>query len=117
LALPVKHAGIAIPNPTTSARGNFMASTVVCGHLVAALRERVQFNGAEHKSVIKEGRAAIKINLTVVHDNEFLLRPLPPEKKRIIERGQRTGAWISVQPSTINGTELSAEEFRDVTHL
>jgi hypothetical protein len=29
LALPVKHAGIAIPNPTTSARGNFMASTVV----------------------------------------------------------------------------------------
>eukprot|EP00978_Attheya_sp_CCMP212_P001429 scaffold3002_cov64-Attheya_sp.AAC.2 len=41
LALPVKHAGIAIPNPTTSAGGNFMASTVVCGHVVAALRERV----------------------------------------------------------------------------
>eukprot|EP00978_Attheya_sp_CCMP212_P020743 scaffold59762_cov33-Attheya_sp.AAC.1 len=38
LALPVKHAGIAIPNPTTSAGGNVMASTVVCGHLVAALR-------------------------------------------------------------------------------
>jgi hypothetical protein len=119
LALPVKHAGIAIPNPTTSARGNFMASTVVCGHLVAALRERVQFNRAEHKSVIKEGRAAIKINRTVVHDNELsrLLRPLPPEKKRIIERGRRTGAWISVQPSTVNGTELSAKEFRDATHL
>eukprot|EP00978_Attheya_sp_CCMP212_P005533 scaffold12431_cov57-Attheya_sp.AAC.8 len=119
LALPVKHTGIAIPNPTTSAGGNFMASTVVCGHLVAALRERVQFNGVEHKSVIKEGRAAIKINRTVVHDNELscLLRPLPPEKKRIIERGRRTGAWISVQPSTVNGTELSAEEFRDATHL
>eukprot|EP00978_Attheya_sp_CCMP212_P006633 scaffold15402_cov35-Attheya_sp.AAC.1 len=101
-ALLVKHAGIAIPNPTTSAGGNFMASTVVCGHLVAALRERVQFNGAEHKSVIKEGRAAIKINRTVVHDNELshLLRPLPPEKKRIV-----------------NGTELSAKEFRDATHL
>jgi hypothetical protein len=50
---------ITIPNSTTNARGNFMVSTVVCGHLVAALRERVlQFNGAEHKYVIsrKVGR-------------------------------------------------------------
>eukprot|EP00978_Attheya_sp_CCMP212_P044410 scaffold309707_cov49-Attheya_sp.AAC.1 len=59
LALPVQHAGIAIPNPTTSAGGNFHASTIVCGHLVASLRKRVTFNGAEHTSVIKEGQAAM----------------------------------------------------------
>ena len=117
LALPVKHAGIAIPNPTTSAGGNFRASTIVCGHLVTSLRKRVTFNGAEHTSVIKEGRSAMRLCRTAVDDNELtrLLRNLPQEKRRIIERGRRTGAWISVQPSTVNGTELSAEEFRDAT--
>eukprot|EP00978_Attheya_sp_CCMP212_P044435 scaffold310359_cov63-Attheya_sp.AAC.2 len=47
LALPVKHARIAISNPNTSARGNFCASTIVCGHLVAFLRKRARFNGNE----------------------------------------------------------------------
>eukprot|EP00978_Attheya_sp_CCMP212_P044592 scaffold315663_cov35-Attheya_sp.AAC.1 len=45
-----QHAGIAIivPNPTTSAaRGNFMASTIVCEHLVASLRKREMFRGME----------------------------------------------------------------------
>jgi hypothetical protein len=36
--LPVKQAGIAIPDPTELAGGNYMAFTVACGHLVAALR-------------------------------------------------------------------------------
>jgi hypothetical protein len=41
LALLVKHAGIAILNPTISAKGNFTASTIVsCGHLVGLLRKR-----------------------------------------------------------------------------
>eukprot|EP00978_Attheya_sp_CCMP212_P027080 scaffold90288_cov52-Attheya_sp.AAC.1 len=47
LALPVKHDGIAIPNPTTSAGRNFRASTIVCGHLVALLsgNSDVQWRG------------------------------------------------------------------------
>jgi hypothetical protein len=32
---------------------------------------------------------------------------------RSIQRGQLTGAWLSVFPTIVNGTELSAEEFRD----
>jgi hypothetical protein len=32
---------------------------------------------------------------------------------RSIKRGKETGAWLSVLPSIVNGTELSAEEFRD----
>jgi hypothetical protein len=59
VALPVKHAGIAMPNPTARAGGNFRASTIVCGHLVASLRKRAMFNGIEHTSVIKEGQSAM----------------------------------------------------------
>eukprot|EP00978_Attheya_sp_CCMP212_P019803 scaffold55888_cov35-Attheya_sp.AAC.1 len=111
LSLPVKHAGIAIPN--------FRASTIVYGHLVALLRERATFNVAEHTSVIKEGRAAMRLCRATINDSELtcLLRNLPQEKRRIVERGRRTGAWISVQPSTINGTEVSAKEFCNATHL
>eukprot|EP00978_Attheya_sp_CCMP212_P024974 scaffold79458_cov43-Attheya_sp.AAC.1 len=72
LALPVKHAGIAIPNPTTSAGGNFRASTIVCGHLVvASIRRRATFNGAEHASVIKEGREAVRLCRAAVDDSEL----------------------------------------------
>jgi hypothetical protein len=35
--LPVKAAGLAIPNPTATAESNWTALTLVCGHLVAAL--------------------------------------------------------------------------------
>jgi hypothetical protein len=30
-----------------------------------------------------------------------------------IETGKETGAWLTVLPSMINGTELSAQKFRD----
>jgi hypothetical protein len=46
-----------------------------------------------------------------------LLHNLPQEKQRIVEHHHRTGACISVLPLTVNGTELSAREFRDATHL
>jgi hypothetical protein len=35
--LPVKAAGLAISNPTATAEKNWTASTVICGHLLAAL--------------------------------------------------------------------------------
>jgi hypothetical protein len=38
---------------------------------------------------------------------------LSRNNKRTILRGKDTGGWLSVLPSTVNGTELSAQEFRD----
>jgi hypothetical protein len=43
VCLPVKHAGLALPNPTTAAESNWKASTLICGHLVAALRGATDF--------------------------------------------------------------------------
>jgi hypothetical protein len=37
-SLPVKKAGLAIQDPTTNADSNWTASTVICGHLIAAIR-------------------------------------------------------------------------------
>jgi hypothetical protein len=99
LAFPVKDAGLALPNPTSSTRGNFTASTIVCGNLVVLLKERAMFNGAEHTSVIKEGHSAIRMSKVAMHDGELLcfLWILPQEKRRTVEQeGCQTGAWISI---------------------
>jgi hypothetical protein len=44
---------------------------------------------------------------------ENVLRRLPDGLSRSIQRGQLTSAWLTVLPSIVNGTELSAAEFRD----
>jgi hypothetical protein len=64
---------------------------------------------------MKEARAEIRKRN--VQDSkvklEKLLRPLDDDSTRTIRRGRDTGAWLTVPPSTVNGTELSAQEFRD----
>ena len=36
---------------------------------------------------------------------------------RRLQRAAKTRAWITVQPSTLNGTELGAQEWRDALFL
>jgi hypothetical protein len=43
LVLPVKFAGMAIPNPITSAETNYKDSTLICSHLIHALRGQEAF--------------------------------------------------------------------------
>jgi hypothetical protein len=42
-----------------------------------------------------------------------IVSKLSCDDRRTILRGKDTGQWLSVLPSTVNGTELSAQEFRD----
>jgi hypothetical protein len=58
-ALPVKFAGLALPNPTTTSESNHEASTLVCSHLLAAFRGVESFSSTDHKSV----RAAVMAEL------------------------------------------------------
>ena len=44
---------------------------------------------------------------------EGIVEGLQCDERRTILRGRDTGQWLSVPPSTVNGTELSAQEFRD----
>ena len=46
--LPVKQAGLALPDPSEMAPENWTASCVITGHLVAALRGQVEFRTADH---------------------------------------------------------------------
>ena len=45
------------------------------------------------------------------------LEGVPVLHARRLRRVAKTGAWLTVQPSTVNGTELGAQEWRDALFL
>ena len=111
LSLPVKHAGLALPNPTISGPANYDASILVCSHLLAAFRGTATFSTADHLSVRTEVFAELSKQKDVVYTERLAssLVPMPPNARRTIRRGKETGMWLTtLAPSTVNGTELSA---------
>jgi hypothetical protein len=119
LSLPVKHAGLALPNPTISGPANYDASILVCSHLLAAFRGTATFSTADHLSVRTEVFAELSKRKDAVYTERLAssLVPMPPDTRRTIRRGKETGMWLTLAPSTVNGTELSAQEFRDHLYL
>jgi hypothetical protein len=118
-SLPVKKAGLALPDPTATAETNYHSSTVVCSHIIAAIRGTTTYRSADHLSVLKSGKAELRKRSVERSDKQMcaILLRLPKGESRIIRRGQETGAWLSLLPSTVNGTELSAQEFRDAVSM
>ena len=112
--LPVKHAGLALPSPVATAEWNYKASTLAVSHLFAALRGRVEFHTLDHQSVILAVRLALTARRNERHDQALaaIVSQIPCcDTRRTLFRGKLTGQWLSVVPSAVNGTELSAEEF------
>ena len=48
--LPVKQAGLVLPDPTKTAPENWMTSCVITGHLVAVLRGQEEFQVVYHSA-------------------------------------------------------------------
>ena len=110
---------MALPNPHRSADANYQNSILMNSHLLSSLRGNDTFRSATHISVTKEVRAELKIRRS--KDNESVLghltKPMTPAMRRTIMRGTETGQWLSSLPTTVNGTQLSAQEFRDALFL
>ena len=58
--LPVKQAGLDIPDPTQTAPEKWIASCVNTGHLVAALRGQVELHTVEQSTCLREGQTAVR---------------------------------------------------------
>jgi hypothetical protein len=107
-ALSVKFAGIAIPNPITSAETNYKDSTLVWTHLIRALRGQEAFSPSKHRET---RTAAIQAcNERKVEEYESAFKEISREwdvlKKRTITTGKETGTWLTILPTFVNGTEL-----------
>ena len=110
---------MALPNPTLMAPENFQASCVITGHLVSALRGQVPFQKADHTACLRDGWAAVRRQnvAKAVASLETATARSPAVLTRRMRRATKTGAWLTVQPSTVNRTELEPQEWRDSAFL
>jgi hypothetical protein len=117
--LLVKSAGLALPDPVTSADTHFRASEVMNSHIIQVMRDKELFSLQAHvatatkvKSELKKGRdKESKAALNTI------LNPVLSGLQRTLRRGCKTGTWLAVTPSTIVGTYLSSDEFCDSLHI
>ena len=58
--LPVKQAGLTLPDPTNTVSDNWKASCVITGHLVTALRGQEEFRTADQSACLRVGRTAVR---------------------------------------------------------
>ena len=59
-------------------------------------------------------------NRSALRAEEALVETLegyPVQCARRLRRAMKTGSWMMVQPSMVNGTGLGAQEYRDVLFL
>jgi hypothetical protein len=84
-------------------------------HILAAFRGINEFRSADHIAIVREVRSELKTRKTKRNDATLMaiVNKLSCNDRRTILRGQDTGQWLTVPPSIVNGTELSAQEFRD----
>ena len=113
--LPVKQAGLDLPDPYQISPENQTASFVITGHLVAALRGQMEFRTADQSACLREGRTAVwrRGQRRVEEALTAALERAPVQHAHHLRRATKAGAWLIVQPSTVNGTELGAQEWRD----
>ncbi|KAI2510018.1 hypothetical protein MHU86_4444 [Fragilaria crotonensis] len=120
LALPTRLGGLGIPDPTTTGEFCYAASTASTNLLQASLVTGAPLCCATaHRRDASTNRLAAKTHQR--HATEGRLAAIlegsrPMERRRII-RSAATGAWLSTRPNLLNGSDLSAEEFRDGVRL
>ena len=117
--LPVKQAGLDIPDPVKTALENWTSSCVITVHLVTALRGHAIFRTADHMACLRGGRLAVRHRggQRAEAALALALEGSPVLQVRRMQRAANTGAWITVVPSTFNGTDLGAQEWRDALFL
>jgi hypothetical protein len=95
------------------------ASIFLCSHILAAFRGVNVFRLTDHSKVIGEVEAELKLCNAKKSESSLnnLASKMSCNNRRTILRGKETGQWLSLLPSTINNTELSAQEFREVLLL
>ena len=121
LALPVKQGGIGIPNPVTTANGRYSDSVTCTRKLTQSLLETTPepFDVRDYKSDCSSKRHAASKSREKANESTIttLANKLQlPERRRFlrsVDKAKQTGNWLTVTPDFQNGTDLTANEFRD----
>ena len=115
LSLPVKYAGIGVPSPTTTADDRHTASATCTTVLTDSLIAATPLCMGDHLAAMSAGRANTRTTGIATADStlsQLIVGMSPPEARRA-EQNKEAGAWISIQPTFVNGLSLSKDEWRD----
>ena len=84
-----------------------------------ALKGQVEFRTANHLACLREGRTAVRRrrNIRVEEALTAALKGGPVLHARRLQLAEKTGAWLTVQMSTVIRTELGSQEWRDALFL
>jgi hypothetical protein len=86
---------------------------------VTSLRERTGLNANIHTRHAGRERRRARLNRAAADERRsrgISAASDPATQKRML-RAKETGAWLTSMPDCLNGTELSADEFRDSLRL
>ena len=114
-SLPVKKAGVGLPNPTSTAPHNHTSSKECTAVLTNALLTGEGWHITDHVNAMHTGRTDARLRNSSAHQLSLdLLAPdMTPFQLRMTERGKKTGGWLSIIPDIVNGMSLSKGAFRD----
>jgi hypothetical protein len=114
-ALPVKQAGLGLPDPVKTAPLSFAQSVWSSGDLVKSLRDGSALDVNGFRAGASKKRRAQRKEKTEDAVKAFtaLTARLPKAETRKLKRAKETGAWLTATPDRLNGTELAGDEFRD----
>ena len=110
--LPAKQAGLVLPDPKKTAHEKWTAYFIITVHIVAVLRGQEELQTADISAYLWEGGAEVR-KRSVLWAYEDLTETLTGEAAQDalrLRKATQKGAWMTVQPSTVIGTELGALE-------
>jgi hypothetical protein len=114
-SLSTKFAGLGLPDPVQSAAESHKSSAVGTSLLAQSLRDGAQLDVAEHGRQVSQGRKDSQKRKAT--NSEELLESLCDGATAREKRARETGGWLNILPDSLNGTELSTEEFLDSLQL
>ena len=119
LSHSVKKSGLAIRNPVDTAEHVHETSKAATSYLVRSMIDsNVEFDIKEHRSLATEECARAR-QKRLKREQELLDERSQRSHAigRRDERNKQNGCWLTVIPLRVNGTDLSANEFRDNIRL
>ena len=106
------------PSPTASAH-QFETSVVMTAPVSKSLTEGSKLDASAYRRDATRALLKAKTLRSVEMGKELttLLVAASATDRRRINQGRSTGGWLTAEPSTLNGTELTVDEFRDSLRL
>lgn len=113
--LPIKSAGLSIPDPTETSSYHFDNSYSLTLPIQQSILEKTNLNVKIFNKELHLERRKFeeKSNILSGLKLESILNSLHKIESRTLERATTTGFWLSIVPNWFNGNELSREEFQD----